>query len=185
MARHAVTGALGFSGRHLTARLLDGGNEVVNLTNHPDRPDPFAGRVPAAPLDFDRPAGLATALEGVDTLFNTYWVRFPRDGLTHATAVRNSITLFEAARAAGVRRIVHVSIASPSPTSSPFRLAGQCTVEAALARSWVRSPCFGRPCCSAISRSFPIRSRGCSVARQCSGSRATVGTGFSPSMSTT
>ena len=41
MTRHAVTGALGFSGRHITARLLARGDAVVNLTNHPDRPDPF------------------------------------------------------------------------------------------------------------------------------------------------
>ncbi len=137
MARHAVTGALGFSGRHLTARLLGRGDEVVNLTNHPDRRDPFSGRVPASPLDFDRPAVLVAALEGVDTLFNTYWVRFPRDGLTHAAAVRNSTTLFEAARAAGVRRIVHVSIANPSPTSHLSYYRGKAQVEAALARSGV------------------------------------------------
>ncbi len=137
MTRHAVTGALGFSGRHLTARLLEQGDDVVNLTNHPDRPDPFTGRVSAEPLGFDRPQQLAAALDGVDTLFNTYWVRFPRGGLTHAVAVRNSIILIEAARAAGVRRIVHVSIANASPTSRLSYYRGKAQVEAALARSGV------------------------------------------------
>lgn len=137
MARQAVTGALGFSGRHLTGRLLAMGDDVVNLTNHPGRRDPFGGRVPAAALDFEHPARLTAALEGVDTLFNTYWVRFPRDGLTHALAVRNSVTLFEAARTAGVRRIVHVSIANPSPGSRLAYYRGKAQVEAALARSGV------------------------------------------------
>lgn len=137
MARHAVTGALGFSGRHVTARLLARGDEVLNLTNHPDRPDPFGGAVPAAPLDFGRPDALAAALDGVDTLVNTYWVRFPRRGLTHVDAVRHSRVLFEAARAAGVRRIVHVSIANPDPASHLSYYRGKAQVEAALATSGV------------------------------------------------
>ena len=133
MPRHAVTGALGFSGRHITARLLDRGDHVVNLTNHPDRPDPFRGRVPSARLEFDDADALAASLRGVDTLFNTYWVRFPSHGVTHAGAVRNSRSLFEAARAAGVRRIVHVSIANPDPASPLSYYRGKAQVEAALA----------------------------------------------------
>ena len=133
MPRQAVTGALGFSGRHIAARLLERGDAVVNLTNHPDRPDPFEGRIAARPLAFDRPDELAAALEGVDTLFNTYWVRFPRAGVTHADAVRRSRVLFEAAAAAGIRRIVHVSIANPGPESRLSYYRGKAQVEAALA----------------------------------------------------
>lgn len=135
MSRHAVTGALGFSGRHITARLLARGDAVVNLTNHPDRPDPFNGAVPAAALAFDRPEALATALDGVDTLFNTYWVRFPRGTSSYARAVRNSRTLFEAACSAGVRRIVHISIANPDPASHLSYYRGKAQVEAALVTS--------------------------------------------------
>ncbi len=137
MPKHAVTGALGFSGRHISARLLARGDAVVNLTNHPNRLDPFDGAVPAAPLAFDRPMVLATSLEGVDTLFNTYWVRFPRGSSSHAGAVRNSRILFEAARSAGVRRIVHVSIANPDPASHLSYYRGKAQVEAALATSGV------------------------------------------------
>ena len=137
MARVAVTGALGFSGRHVTERLLDRGDVVLNLTNHPDRPDPFGGRVEARALAFNRPAELEASLEGVDTLVNTYWVRFPHAGSTHADAVRNSRILFEAASTAGVRRIVHVSIANPSPTSRQSYYRGKAQVEAALATSGV------------------------------------------------
>ena len=87
MSRHAVTGALGFSGRHIAVRLLERGDEVLNLTNHPDRPDPFAGRVPAFPLAFDDPAALTDSLRGIDTLFNTYWVRFAQRSVSHADAL--------------------------------------------------------------------------------------------------
>lgn len=137
MARFVVTGALGFSGRHVATRLLARGDEVVNLTNHPHRPDPFGGRVAARPLAFDRPAELEAAMRGADTLVNTYWVRFPRAGATHAGAVRNSRILFGAAAAAGVRRIVHVSIANPSPGSRQSYYRGKAQVEAALAQSGV------------------------------------------------
>jgi uncharacterized protein YbjT (DUF2867 family) len=137
MTRLAVTGAFGFSGRHIAARLLGRGDDVVNLTNHPDRRDPFGGRLEVHPLGFDDESTLARSLEGVDTLFNTYWVRFPMRGLTHADAVRNSRTLFAAARQAGVRRIVHVSIANPDPTSHYAYYRGKAQVEAALVRSGV------------------------------------------------
>jgi uncharacterized protein YbjT (DUF2867 family) len=114
MTLDAVTGAYGFSGRHIAARLLDAGHDVITLTNHPDRPDPFGGRVVARPLAFGDPSALRGSLEGVDTLYNTYWIRLERGGITYADAVRNSRTLFEAAAAAGVRRIVHISIANGS-----------------------------------------------------------------------
>lgn len=135
MARHAVTGALGFSGRHIAARLLARGDEVVNLTNHPDRPDPFGGAMRPAPLAFGRPDALSASLDGVDTLFNTYWVRFARGSSSHARAVRNSRVLFDAARSAGVRRVVHVSIANPDPASRLSYYRGKAQVEAAIETS--------------------------------------------------
>jgi NADH dehydrogenase len=137
MTRIAITGALGFSGRHVAARLLARGDEVRNLTAHPDRPNPFDRPIPTLPLDLDRPDRLRSALEGVDALVNTYWVRFPRSRVTHADAVRRSERLFDAARAAGVRRIVHVSIANPDPASRLSYYRGKAQVEAALATTGV------------------------------------------------
>jgi len=135
MGRHAVTGAFGFSEGHIAARLLDAGHEGVTLTNHPDRPDPFDGAVGVRRLAFDDASVLRTALEGVDTLYNTYWVRYARSGVTHATAVRNSAALWTAASDAGVRRIVHVSIANPSPASPLPYYRGKAQVEASLSLS--------------------------------------------------
>ena len=132
MAVQAVTGAFRFTGRHIATRLLDRGDSVRNLTNHPDRPDPFRARVSCAPLALDDPDALVSALGGVDTLFNTYWVRYDHDGVDHAIAVERSRRLFRAAARAGVRRIVHVSIANPDPVSALSYYRGKAEVEDAL-----------------------------------------------------
>ncbi len=50
-------------------------------------------------------------------LVNTYWVRFDQGNNTQPRAVENTRTLVNAAKAAGVKRIVHISIANPSAES--------------------------------------------------------------------
>ncbi len=114
---HAITGAFGYSGRCIARLLLDEGRRVITLTNAPAGDSPFGDRVRAFPLRFDRPSELAESLAGVSVLYNTYWVRLSRAGLTHADAARNTRALFAAARAAGVQRIVHISIANASEQS--------------------------------------------------------------------
>jgi NADH dehydrogenase len=113
----AVTGAFSYSGKYITRRLLACGEEVVTLTGHPNRPDPFEGRVKKYPLDFDNEQELTSSLQGVHTFFNTYWVRFDRGGNTQPRAVENTRKLVQAAVRAGVQRIVHISITNPSPDS--------------------------------------------------------------------
>ena len=112
----AVTGAFSYSGKYITKRLLERGEQVITLTGHPNRPDPFDGKVKAYPLDFDEP-GMAKSLQGVDVLVNTYWVRFDKGGNTQPRAVENTRKLVNAAKAAGVKRMVHISIANPSAES--------------------------------------------------------------------
>jgi NADH dehydrogenase len=132
---HAVTGAFGYSGRALTERLLARGLHVRNLTGHPDRPDPFGGRVELRPLPFDDPAALRRSLEGVQVLYNTWWVRFSHGDRSHERAVAASRALFDAARAAGVERVVHVSITRPSLDSPLPYFSGKARVEEALRTS--------------------------------------------------
>jgi NADH dehydrogenase len=132
---HAVTGAFGYSGRAIARRLLAAGVPVRNLTGNPERSDPFGGRVEVVRLDLDDPAALRQALAGVDVLFNTYWVRFPRGRLTHDVAVERSRRLFAAARDAGVRRVVHTSITNPSSDSRLTYFRCKAAVEAALRES--------------------------------------------------
>ena len=112
----AVTGAFSYSGKYITKRLLERGEEVITLTGHPNRPDPFNGKVKAYPLDFDE-AGMTKSLQEVDVLVNTYWVRFDRGANTQPNAVENTRKLVNAAKAADVKRIVHISIANPSAES--------------------------------------------------------------------
>ena len=101
----AVTGAFSYSGRALASALTDSGRQVRTLTGHPNR---ATGESPIEirPLDFDDQIGLVASLEGVTTLYNTYWVRFAHQRIDHDMAVENSRTLFQAARRAGVERIV-------------------------------------------------------------------------------
>jgi NADH dehydrogenase len=74
----------------------------------------------------------------VTTLYNTYWVRFDHSAATFAGAIANSRALFHAARRAGVRRIVHLSIANPSVDSPLPYYRGKAHVEHALAEVGVR-----------------------------------------------
>lgn len=109
-----VTGAFSYTGKYITRHLLEKGEEVLTLTNHPNRQDPFAGRVKAFPLDFGNENELVAHLTGAEVLVNTYWVRFDRGKVTQPGAIENTRTLVRAAKAAGVRRILHVSITNPS-----------------------------------------------------------------------
>lgn len=113
----AVTGAFSYSGKYITQRLIERGEEVITLTGHPGRSDPFDGKVKAFPLDFNDERGLTESLKGARVLVNTYWVRFDRGQNTQARAVENTRRLIRAAKAAGVKRIVHISITNPSEDS--------------------------------------------------------------------
>ncbi|MDO8588689.1 MAG: NAD(P)H-binding protein [Armatimonadota bacterium] len=131
----AVTGASGFSGKYITTRLLAMGKRVKSLTGHPERPSPFGDRVSAVPFNFDKPEELTKSLEGATVLFNTYWIRFAYKDMTFERAVENSRALIRAAKDAGVRRIVHVSIANPSDDSPLPYYKGKADVERAIRES--------------------------------------------------
>jgi len=132
---HAVTGAFGYSGKYIAQRLLAEGRDVITLTNSGHRRNPFGNRVRVLPFHFDSPEMLTESLRGVSVLYNTYWVRFNHGDFTHADAVRNTETLFRAAKAAGVGRVVHISITNPSEDSPLEYFSGKARLERALAES--------------------------------------------------
>lgn len=132
---HAVTGAFGYSGQYLARELLDAGQRVLTLTNSPHRGNPFGNQIEVAPFHFDQPDKLVRSLENVEVLYNTYWVRFNSRWFRHEEAVRNTLILFDAARKAGVQRIVHVSITNPSLTSPLEYFRGKAQLEQALQES--------------------------------------------------
>ena len=124
---HTVTGATGYTGRYIARRLLEEGHTVQSITGHPQRANPFGDQVALHPFNFDRPDLLRETLSGTDTLFNTYWIRVNYGDRTHERCVDETRILFNAAKDAGVRRIVHVSVTNPDPDSPLpyFRGKGQ------------------------------------------------------------
>jgi NADH dehydrogenase len=138
--RVAVTGAFGFTGRALATRLLDAGHELITLTRRSGAGDPLASRLTVRPIDGVDVAGLAGSLAGVETLFNTYWLRFPRGSQTFEGAVVRSAALLEAARAAGVRRVVHVSVVNATIDAETPYVRAKAALEAVVRSSgleWV------------------------------------------------
>ncbi len=105
-----VTGALGYTGRYVAEELLKTRPLVHSLTNHPSRPNPLAPGVVLHSFNFENPSALARSLRGVDTLYNTYWVRFDRGTTSFHQAIENTKIMLEAARESDVRRFVHVSV---------------------------------------------------------------------------
>ena len=149
-----ITGALSYSGRYLAQRLLRQGHEVVNFSR---RSTPIAVAPLSAAqastlaaerrrLDFSSVDAMARALEGCDVVVSTHWVRFVEGGGDpHAAAAADCARLFDAAKAAGVRKIV---LASHTRTSlaSPFPyIRGKAEAEAALRACGVNYA-IARPC---------------------------------------
>jgi len=119
MTTHAVTGATSFTGRFIAQRLVAAGDEVRNLTRGVLRD----------------PERLHAALDGSDTLYNTFWIRFERGPITYAWATERSRMLFEAALRAGVRRIVHISVINASRDAPTAYFRAKAVVEEALVAS--------------------------------------------------
>jgi NADH dehydrogenase len=111
------------------------GHQVRTLTSSVGRASPFGDRVEAFPFNWDHPERLTETLRGAAVLYNTYWVRFNSRQFQHAAAVAHTRTLFAAARAAEVGRVVHISIMNPSE-DSPFEyFRGKAQLERALAET--------------------------------------------------
>lgn len=138
--RVAVTGSFGFTGRPLTERLLAAGHEVVTLSRRSGADDPLGARVTVRPFDPARPDDLAASLAGIETLFNTFWLRFPRGRQTFEGAVAQSAVLLAAARQAGIRRVVHVSVVNAAPDGETPYVRAKAALESVVRSSgmeWV------------------------------------------------
>lgn len=121
MTTHAVTGATSFTGRFIAQQLTEGGHEVRNLTR----------------LELGDAERLAAVLDGADTLYNTFWIRFERGPITYDWAIERSLRLVEAARRAGVRRIVHISVINASHDAPTAYFRAKAVVEDALTSSGI------------------------------------------------
>ncbi len=120
-----VTGATGLIGRHLLERLVARGSPVRVLARAPDRLGvrPPGLEVVAGGLDT---RSLTRALDGAEVVFHLAacaraWTREP--GEFTEVNVRAVDRLLRAARAAAVRRVIHVSTVLTLP---PFRAGTAC-----------------------------------------------------------
>jgi len=134
-SKQAITGVSGYTGKYIARRLIAQGQQIINLSGHPDRPHEFGDRVYSFPFDFANPEKLIGHLRGASVLYNTYWVRFDHGNTTFENAITNTLALIRAAKAAGVQRIVHISITNPSPDSPLPYFRGKARLEEAIHNS--------------------------------------------------
>ena len=132
---NVVTGGLSYIGKFITQRLVSQGKQVLVLTNHLQRDNPFGNQVMVAPYDFDKHDTLVGRLKGAVTLYNTYWVRFDHELVSFEKAIANTERLIRAAEAAGIKKFVHVSVSNPS-RDAPFPYyRGKAVLEKLIAQS--------------------------------------------------
>jgi NADH dehydrogenase len=126
-----VTGAFGNTGAVIAQRLVARGHQVRTLTDHPQDSQP----IDCWPFAFGDASRLAEAFAGVTTFYNTYWMRTGDRRGRYETAVDRCTQLIAAAEAAGVERIVHLSVIKATIDSPYAYFRGKAEVEARLAGS--------------------------------------------------
>ncbi len=108
-----VTGATGFIGAAVARVLLDKGHSVRVMQRENSPTDNLEGlEVERVVGDLVNPKSLAQAVEGCDGLFHVaadYRLWVPKPAEIYRTNVEGTRALMEAARAAGVKRIVYTS----------------------------------------------------------------------------
>jgi uncharacterized protein YbjT (DUF2867 family) len=127
-----VTGAFGNTGSAIARLLAERGHRVRTLTSHPPADGADDLGVEVRPFTWDDPEALAEAFEGVTTFYDTYWMRQGDSSGSYDVAVERCIAMIEAAEAAGVERIVHLSVAHPSLDSPYPYFRGKARVEERL-----------------------------------------------------
>ncbi len=121
MARYLVTGGAGFIGSHLVEALVEKGQEVTVLDNlstgHRHNLEPWMDRIEFIEGDLTDRQAVERALEGVEFVFHQAAlasvprsVEAPLD--TNAACVTGTVQLLDAARRAGVKRLVYAASSS-------------------------------------------------------------------------
>jgi NADH dehydrogenase len=118
-----VTGAFSFTGKYIAKELLKKNVSVRTLTRKNGN-----SLIQAKQHDYENVGSLVKALEGSQALINTYWRRMPHPVEGYEDIIRHSRNLFDAAKIAGIERIIHVSITNPEGSRFPYFKAKE-TVE--------------------------------------------------------
>jgi uncharacterized protein YbjT (DUF2867 family) len=112
MTRVLVAGATGYLGGFVVGELSSRGHQVRALVRsqaQADRLRQLADEVVVG--EVTRPASIAAACDGIDVVFSSVGITRQRDGLTFRDVdYQGNKNLLEAARRAGVRKFVYVSV---------------------------------------------------------------------------
>jgi len=155
--RVVVSGGTGFVGREVVSRLLaEPGVEVTVTTRHPERPDPWDGRVRKVQAFAGDAVSLGKAFTGADTVvhaiqFPNHPVEDPSKGRTYMEVDgRGTEVAVAVAKKLGARRFVYLSGAGagrglPQPWFKAKDLAEKAIREsgleyAILRPSWIYGP---------------------------------------------
>lgn len=136
-----VTGATGFIGRHLVARLAQNGERPRCLVRDVGRAARVlpAGGVEFAQGDTTRAETLTAALQGVDTVVHAAFMTADRKQSQgnhyYATNVLGTANLIKAAPAAGVTRIIEMSGLGTRPDQPGTYMQGRFEAERMLKES--------------------------------------------------
>lgn len=110
-----ITGATGFIGQHLVARMIEQGETPRCLVRDIQRAKNMfpVGKVELVEGDTTRAATLAAAVTGVDTIVHAAFITADRKAMKEnyydETNIQGTQNLIKAAKAAGVKRIVEIS----------------------------------------------------------------------------
>ena len=123
-----VTGGAGFIGSHIATGLVERGDSVRVLDNlcagHRSNLDHLKGKVEFLEGDLVDPKAVERAVAGVDIIFHqaalaSVPLSVERPLETNAACVTGTVTLLDAARKAGVRRVVYAG-SSSAYGNAPF-----------------------------------------------------------------
>lgn len=130
-----ITGATGYIGRHLVSRLVAQGERPRCLVRNIKRASSI---LPAGTLEFVQgdttsPASLGTAVQGVDTIVHTAFItadlKQSAGNRYQETNVQGTANLVEAAKKAGVKRIIVISGLGTKPDKPGSYMQGRYLAE--------------------------------------------------------
>lgn len=136
-----ITGATGYIGRHLVARLVQQGERPRCLVRDVKRAEALlpAGQVEFAQGDTTQAATLAAALQGVDTVVHAAFItadhKQSNGNHYYETNVQGTANLIKAAQAAGVTRIIEMSGLGTRPDKPGTYMQGRYQAEHMLKES--------------------------------------------------
>jgi uncharacterized protein YbjT (DUF2867 family) len=131
--RILLTGASGYVGSSLLPTLLEDGHEVRGFARDPAR---VGADIPVVRGDVVTGAGLAQALADIEVAYFLIHSMEPsRDGAFAERERRAAVNFADAARAAGVRRVVYLGGLVPAALRTSPHLASRLAVERILLNS--------------------------------------------------